>query len=136
MEVTVGFPLTVTVSVVVQATSIAVVRGSIENVVAEERVEGATIMLRGAIPVAVLDLGSITASPRYTSPEPSLPPFVFAPDIDLSEGSSLLGFVVEPGPPSSRAQAKRPPIHLLLAKSAFCFKVLELSKETLREVSK
>lgn len=64
VETTVGCPLTVTVLVVVQATSIAVVSGSIEKVVAEERVEGPIIIFRGAIPVAVLDLGSAMVSAR------------------------------------------------------------------------
>jgi hypothetical protein len=61
VSVTVGCPLIVIVVVVVQATSIAVVKGSIENVVAEGSVEGATIRFRGAIPVAVFDFGFATA---------------------------------------------------------------------------
>jgi hypothetical protein len=33
---------------------------------------------------------------------------VSASDIDVSGGSRLLGFLVEPGPPSSNVRAKRP----------------------------
>lgn len=53
--VTVGTPEIVTVFVVVHATSIGVTRGSIENVVIEAKVVGATIIFRGAIPVAVFE---------------------------------------------------------------------------------
>jgi hypothetical protein len=65
--------------------------GSIENVVTEESVEGGTIMVRGAIPVAIR-VSAISTSP------PPLPPSVSALGIDVSGGSRLLGFVVEPGP--------------------------------------
>jgi hypothetical protein len=80
-------------------------------VVTEESVEGATIMLRGAIPVAVFHFESARVSAISTSPDPSLPPSVSASDIDVSGASRLLGFVVEPGPPSS-VRAKRPPLLL------------------------
>jgi hypothetical protein len=81
-------------------------------VVTEENVEGATIMLRGAIPVVVFDFESARVSAISTSPDASLPPSVSASDIEVSGGSRLLGFVVEPGPPSSDVRAKRPPLLL------------------------
>lgn len=58
--VTVGCPEMVTVFVVVQATSMGVTKGSIENVVGEANVDGATMMLTGAMAVAVLDSESTT----------------------------------------------------------------------------
>jgi hypothetical protein len=53
--VTVGWPETVTVLVVVQATSIGVTKGSTEKVVGDGNVEGATMILTGAIAVAVFE---------------------------------------------------------------------------------
>lgn len=53
--VTVGCPEIVTVLVVVQATSIGVTKGSIENVVVKVKVEGATMIFSGAIPVTMLE---------------------------------------------------------------------------------
>jgi hypothetical protein len=60
--VTVGCPEMVTVLVVVQATSIGVTKDSIENVVVEVKVEGATMIFSGPTPVTMLepDLESAT----------------------------------------------------------------------------
>lgn len=59
--VIVGFLETITVVVVVQATSIGVTIGSIETVVIEDKVVGVTMILSGAIPVAVFELGLSTS---------------------------------------------------------------------------
>lgn len=59
--VTVGLPETVTVLVVVHATSIGVTKGSMEKVVMVDKVDGATIMFSGAMPVAVFESGLSTS---------------------------------------------------------------------------
>lgn len=61
--VTVGLFETVTVLVVVQATSMGVIKGPIEIVVGVDNENGATIRLTGAIAVAVFEPFGLATSP-------------------------------------------------------------------------
>lgn len=88
-------------------------------VVASSKVTGGIIRVHGGTQATPGFLSLYILGDIYTSPEPLSSPFGSAPSRLKLSPSSLPGCFRVPGPPRSRAQAKVPPRHCLLANSSF-----------------